>query len=314
MGKKLELTNEQINDILNLNKKGLKDREIADIYQIGRTTVGKIINQHGIYRRPSLDKRVDSVMKLYNEGKNQTEIYKELHMDRKNVRKILKDHNVDVNKNSWKPKYMIDTQYFDNIDTPNKAYILGFLYADGNLTQHGYGIRLFLQDRDKNILEDILAELKSNYPLHFYDYSYKPNHRNQYGIFISNKYMFNSLLNCGLTPNKSLTLKYPTCIPDKYQKDFLRGYFDGDGTLHSSKNGKNCNFISTNDFCIVAKDIIESHVGVNCGVYQYDENGITSILQISGGKQVTKFLSWIYENSDLKLKRKYLKYRECFSA
>lgn len=313
-GYKLNLTDKQIEDILKLHNDGLKDREIADKYGIGRTTVGQILNKHGISRMLPLEKRVDDVMRLYNEGKNQTEIYQELHMDWKNVRKILKENNVDITKNSWKHEYKINEHYFDKIDNPDKAYIIGLLYSDGNLGKHNSDVKLFLQERDKKLLEDILSKLDSDYPLHFYDYSNKPNHQNQYGFIITNRFFYKTLLQYGLFPNKSLTLKYPTNIPNEYQRDFIRGYFDGDGSLHCSKNGKNCNFISTYDFCMKAKEIIESNVGVHCSVYQYYDNGITSTLQISGGKQVPKFLSWIYDDCELKLERKYLKYLDCFAA
>ena len=313
-GQKLNLSDEQIKDILKLHNNGLKDQEIADIYQIGRTTVGKILNNLGISRRPPLEKRVADVLRLYNEGKNQTEIYQELHMDQKNVRKILKDNNVDVTKNSWKHTYKVDEHYFDKIDNPDKAYIIGMLYSDGNLSKNNYDVKLFLQDRDKKILEDILHKLNSDYPLHFYDYSNKPNHKNQYGFIISNRFFYKSLLQYGLFPNKSLTLKYPTNIPNKYQRDFIRGYFDGDGSLHCSKNGKTASFVSTYDFCMTAKKVIEKELNIHCSVYQYYDNGITSTLQISGGKQVPQFLSWIYDNCDLKLERKYLKYLEYYVA
>ena len=116
-GYKLNLSEQQINDILKLHNDGLKDREIAEIYGIGRTTVGKLLNKHGIYRRPSLDKRVDDVMQLFNQGKNQTEIKDELHMDWKNVRKILKENNVDVTKNSWKHKYKMGIYLIANKHT-----------------------------------------------------------------------------------------------------------------------------------------------------------------------------------------------------
>lgn len=313
-GYNLNFSDEQINDILELHNKGLIDREIADIYKIGRTTVGKILNEHGIHRCLPIEAKADSVMKLYNEGKNQTEIYQELHMDMKNVRKILRKNNVDITKNSWKSKYKVNENYFDYIDMPNKAYILGFLCADGNVSKNGNEIKLFLQERDKHILEEILTELESNYPLHFYDYSNRPNQQNQYGFIISNKHMKESLLKLNVVPNKSLILEYPKNIPDELQKHFIRGYFDGDGTMHMSKNGITASFISTYDFCNSAKEIIKKFIDVNSSIYQYYDNGITSILQISGGNQVKKFLSWIYDDSDLRLERKYLKYYDYFVA
>lgn len=314
MPKGYKLTQEQINDILNLHNDGLKDHEIASIHNIGRTTVGKILIEHGIHRNPRIETKVDAVMELFNQGKNQAEIVRELHMSNDNVRKILRENTEDITKNSWKHKYIVDETYFDCIDTPNKAYILGFLCADGNISKKGNEIKLFLQEKDIDILKNILKELKSNYPLHFYDYSNRPNHQNQYGFIITSKHMCKSLSELGVVPNKSLTLEYPNAILPDLQRHFLRGYFDGDGTIHASKNGKNVNFIGTYNFCLNAKEVIESYIDVNCCIYQYYDNGITSILQISGGKQIPKFLSWIYDDADLYLERKYLKYHEYFVA
>lgn len=312
-GYKLNLSEEQINDICRLHNEGSTDREIANIYNIGRTTVCSILNKSGITNRNvSVESKEADVMDLFNRGKNQTEISKELHMDIKNIRKILIKNKVDIYKNSWRHKYNINETYFDCIDTPNKAYILGLLYADGNLSKNRYSIQIYLQERDKGILENILKELDSNYPLYFRDNSQKSNQQNQYGFIINNKHIYNSLLKYGLLPNKSLILKYPQNIPIELHRHFIRGYFDGDGSMHISKNGATCNFVGTFDFCNYAKNIIENNIDINCGVYSTCDNNVTSILQVSGKVQMSKFLSWIYDDSDLRLDRKYKKYYNTF--
>lgn len=72
----------------------------------------------------------DMVIKLYNKLGSSVDVGKLFNVGHKVITKILKEKGVDrvARKNR---QYKINEYYFDNIDTPNKAYILGFLYADG---------------------------------------------------------------------------------------------------------------------------------------------------------------------------------------
>lgn len=307
-GKKLSLSNNDLNDILNLHNQGLYDYQIAEKYNIGRTTVGKILKNLGIVnRRSSIENKIDKVLFLYNQGKNQNYISKELHMDIHNVRKILRENVENPNKNSWIPKYNINENYFDNFHTENQAYILGLLYSDGSLINNGYSIKLILQEQDKLILEKIRNEIQIERPLCYIN-TPKETQMNQWGLLINNKHMYNSLLELGLFQNKSLKLKYPNFISGGLQRHFIRGYFDGDGNIGIYKNHIGCSFVGTKEFCNKAKEIIEYNLDIYCGIYSISDNNITCTLNISGNKQMYKFLSWIYDNSELYLERKYNKY------
>lgn len=44
--------------------------------------------------------------------------------------------------------------------------------------------------------------------------------------------MFGDLSKHGCVPNKSLILKFPTTLPNELVNDFIRGYFDGDGSVY----------------------------------------------------------------------------------
>lgn len=312
-GQKANLSVADIEEIVNLYNSGKTQLYLANQYNISRQLIGKILKKNNvpIRKRTKItqeDKQL--VIELYFKTYNQSEISNILHMDVHNIRTILHDAGIKTNDTICHRIYDIDDFYFDNIDTPNKAYILGLLCADGNISRNNGSWKLTLQERDKNILIDICNELKTSRPLLKQSVSeyYKKNQQDQYMLYIGNQHMHDKLIEYGLVPNKSLVLEYPSIISQELQRHFLRGYFDGDGSSYCGKNGKNCSFMGTASFCDSAKRIIKKELGINANVYSYKNSPQTSVLYISGGKQVFSFFSWIYKESDLKLQRKYEKF------
>lgn len=84
----------------------------------------------------------------------------------KNLYSILRDNNIEIRDGKNK-KYKVDEHYFDYIDTPNKAYILGFLYADGCNMVNRYSVSLRLREDDKEILQKMKDEINSTRPLRY---------------------------------------------------------------------------------------------------------------------------------------------------
>ena len=113
----------------------------------------------------------------------------------------------------------------------------------------------------------------------------------------------------GMTPNKSLTLSFPD-ISENLLPHFIRGVFDGDGSIYKHKdNGYTLTITSTNDFCMSLKNIVEEKLNIHCGIYDaQNHNGITKVFTISGRIQTKKFLDWIYRDAELFLERKYNRY------
>ncbi len=122
------------------------------------------------------------------------------------------------------------------------AYILGFLFADGNIicTQRGAWF-WSLQITDKSIIERIKKTINSSHKI--YLKTRKDNQKQLYRLQIGSKEMCADLMLLGLIPKKSKVLKWPK-IPADYFSDFLRGYFDGDGGVWMGfKNKKQKNKI-----------------------------------------------------------------------
>lgn len=150
----------------------------------------------------------ERIIKLYESGLSQAKIGCIYNVGHYIIGKILKKCNVKIRDDSHKGrKYTIDENYFDVIDTPNKAYILGLLYADGCNYPPQHRVKLELQEKDKDILEQINQEITSNKPLFFNPLNSKNNNwQNTYRLDITNKHISDQLESLGIVQNKSLVL------------------------------------------------------------------------------------------------------------
>lgn len=198
-----------------------------------------------------------------------------------------------------------NVNYFDSIDTEEKAYWLGFLFADGALSQNNksYNIELSLKISDSNHVKKFAKAINKSKVL---DKVYRTR------CILGSKYMFNILSNYGCTIRKSLTLKFPdiNIFQDKNLiRHFIRGYFDGDGCI--SYGNKEHTYpiviiLGTEDFL----NGIQSIYGTNQKYRNANEGqNITKELSFAGSSAI-KFMHWIYEDSTIYLERKFNRYKE----
>jgi hypothetical protein len=135
-------------------------------------------------------------------------------------------------------KYTLNENYFEIIDSEEKSYWLGFIYADGFITkrkpghgQHVLGITL----AEKDHVEKFANSIGTNKPVKTYE------KKNAFGkkngssyehklALISNK-LVSDIEKLGVVENKTFLLSEIPTIPKEYIKDFIRGYFDGDGSV-----------------------------------------------------------------------------------
>ena len=139
----------------------------------------------------------------------------------------------------------INTQYFKEINSYNKAYLLGFIAADGAIVQNKNTntktLTITIHAKDIAILELLKLELNSS--LNIKDINYKSKSLQSYKLDVnhkrfntSKKEIVNDLESYSLTSNKSLTMPNLILnIPKNYRKAFILGYFDGDGCFIDSK-------------------------------------------------------------------------------
>ncbi|MFH1656793.1 MAG: hypothetical protein ABH956_03415 [Candidatus Nealsonbacteria bacterium] len=129
--------------------------------------------------------------------------------------------------------YLLNEEFLDKW-SPKMAYVLGFWFADGYM-RHEKSYRVVFSSGDYQSLLDIRKCLESNHRI------IERNDRD-FQLIIFSKKLYLRLLNLGGKRRKSRDIKFPK-VPLKYLSDFIRGYFDGDGsvfytTYRSTKNKK----------------------------------------------------------------------------
>lgn len=133
-------------------------------------------------------------------------------------------------KNLRSNKYSLNHNYFDVIDNEEKAYCLGFLFADGNVCKNGYYINIDLAKCDVGVLDYFVSLMYSEKP----PYIKRQIDNCQYlKLTISSKHMAHVLIEHGCVPAKTKVLEFPRhdVLPQKLYRHFIRGYFDGDGSI-----------------------------------------------------------------------------------
>jgi hypothetical protein len=155
---------------------------------------------------------------------------------------------------------VIRHDYFAQVDSPVKAYVLGWLASDGNVKTDGNVITLRIAAEDEAAIQLVRDELA---PLHKITYYKAPHGKKLMAAFaVTSRQMKQDLIQLGVTPNKSLTLQYPPIL-SWLDNSFLLGHFDGDGSLFKSGRAWRWTIISASPtFLPAVQDRIEGVVGI----------------------------------------------------
>lgn len=241
------------------------------------------------------------------------------------VRNFLKKHQVPIETNRYYPmsKYTFDTHWLDELDCEEKFYFLGFFAADGNvdLSNGNYRARVKIQRGDRKLLERFNELLQNTRSID--DGVEKPRAKwcredyiEYYSVLqLGNRPFCERLIELGMVPNKTFVLKFPDYIPDEYLKHFVRGYFDGDGSisLMYSPNGKTARATTgfssgSKSFLKDLKKKLKKQIGIHSEIKPL--HGKTWSLDIDRMEDILPFLNWMYEDAHIYLQRKYDRYIE----
>ena len=194
---------------------------------------------------------------------------------------------------------------FEKIDTEEKAYWLGFLYADGCVSFSESKVELSLAEKDLHHIEKFKAFMGVNNKICYREKS------KAYRISFRSEKCKNDLIDKGCTPRKSLTLNFPTeqQVPTYLIKHFIRGYFDGDGWFTNTDSCFQVGIIGTQNFLQGFLDTV-NNINIQNKIFNvHRENGAKRY--IFGARQdVTNFLNWIYKDAAVYLDRKYEAYQD----
>ena len=297
--------------IADMYTNGMTQQEIADIYQCSQNTISRVMQNIGLSVRPNglTKEQVEQMYELYKKGFRLPQIADIYNVDRHTIGRAFKKNGFVTDRKT----YHCDEHYFDNINTQDKAYIIGLLWADGcNQLERGI-VTIQLQERDQKILEQSKNVSCNERPLHKTELNNRnPNWQNSIRLTWQSRHMAEILNNYGMVPRKSLVLEFPDWLDESLYPHFIRGYMDGDGSIYYSqqRNVFRASMIGTKMFVDIVKDICEK-VGVKTSLYHKNEhNDITYNLYTTSNSGTFTFLNWIYKDANLKLERKYNKYQQ----
>jgi hypothetical protein len=204
-------------------------------------------------------------------------------------------------------KHIVNEHFFDELDK-NSAYILGFIYADGNVAwdeaKGYYTLTITAAEKDKVHLEAIRSHLSSTKPL-LYSESTK-----SYRMIVNNKTICKKLISLGVIPRKSLVVSFPK-LPANLQSHFIRGVVDGDGNVRYVSRKRSPYFEITissgsKGFLISLADLVDKNIGIQVNLRKIGTNTYQVQYSCAKGK---KFGDYIYSDASLYLERKYKEYK-----
>jgi len=100
-----------------------------------------------------IERHLNEIGVLYEQGSSLAKISNKLSIEYQALKKLFKDNNIKVRKGyDYSRKYNLNENFFDKIDSEEKAYMLGFIYADGNNLFKINRISIQLAKKDEDIL------------------------------------------------------------------------------------------------------------------------------------------------------------------
>lgn len=297
-------TYEEIGFVLNRSK--------DYIYNLVKTfkskyNINKVIS---FYDYLVITQQIQQVVGQYLNGVSMKEIGKQYNVSERTIAVCLEKESVDIRPVGKISK--INQDIFESIDNELKAYTLGLIMSDGNVSESGNTISITLTSDDDYILEQINNELlegKGNIVK-----SHKNDKKPRSVLQFNGKKIKQDLNKYGIVPNKTHKLyMLPKNIPENLYHHFIRGLFDGDGvcSFYTSHNTQKVRI----GYCAVEENFTKDYRDFLCNTIGLKRNKLFntgSCWQCSWAslKDINSFFNYIYDDAHIYLGRKYKKIKD----
>lgn len=210
-------------------------------------------------------------------------------------------------------RIQFNTRYFMTLDDEHKAYWIGFLFADGSIQRTDKKVlqpnrlSLSVNEQDVSVIEKFADDIDMSHDniRHYYArQGYKPG--NFACVYCNSVDMVNDLISHGFTLLKKDRSILP-CLPKELQNHFVRGYFDGDGSISSSE----FNITSEGNIVPLIYEILVKECSLSRTKISYTKNSYR--IRWGGRDSMEKIGTYLYENATVYLERKFVKFCDsCF--
>jgi len=294
------LNKNQQKEVIIKRLEGNSIMHLAIEFNVSVKTIQRIIK--GIHLRTN-NKRVvlDSaeVIEKYKELNKISEVAKFFKVSESTIKEVLKKANFKWDSSVTGRFHFFNENFFATIDTEEKAYWLGFIFADGSIHKNGNRINITLKENDLIHLEKFAKEI-----------NYKGKIANVIttkacSLTLYSKKMSSDLVKLGCMSDKSSKIVFPDTdiVPLYLQSHFMRGYFDGDGCLTSSKR-PTFSIVSNYVFIEKFQELLINELNIS-KTKLYKHKGQNTYSLIYGGvKMIKKIVQYLYKDSNIFLDRK----------
>lgn len=310
-------------EIVRLAGEGVNSRQAAIRVGVSQSYAAKIMKENGVFvnhkRRNGdpLEWHRDEIIRLYvEEGWGVDRIGTKYGANGGTVLQFLRRRGVQI-RPLRHYAHPVDESFFDSIDTPEKAYVLGLWMADGSVSTKP-NISLAMTDGDA--VRKAAACLKYGGPIKVLPPRGKMKHE-QYQIRIGSRRLVDALTRLGCVPRKSWSAKFPAgdLVDPSLHPHLVRGWFDGDGAMyrHSAKTGRSywtwfvC---GTKDACEGIHAAVLAATGVSCYLTASNPNSesghVTYKCVTMSDEKIKNICDWMYRGSTVHMDRKHDRYRE----
>lgn len=247
---------------------------------------------------------------LYKKYKSGNKIASFLNVDPKTIYIWMKNHGIISNIGSQGGrKHFFNERYFEKIDKPEKAYLLGFITADGCVyngsNKTSFRFQMNLKESDSYVLDFLQKEIESDYKIQFKEVAFdKSGKKSRSALLKINSTAFcKDLISLNVVPRKSMKESIPLKkIPKEFLRYFVLGYFDGDGSISYTKSSPHISILGSKKMCEQLNKIFVDN-GIDQNVF-FDRNKKIFGLRINNTKNKIKLYNFLYKDHVFFLKRK----------
>lgn len=277
-------------------------------YNLNDTEIKRILKKNGCVTRTK-EISIESVILDYKSGVTATKLAEIHGVPASLIKTRLEDNNTHILSASKRQrKHFWNEDFFADIDNQYKAYWLGFMFADGNVSSRLQSIKIALNSKDRGHLEKFCRDLDYVGPGAIFESMSKTSYGDSLCSAVTpwSRKLCLGLIGKGCVPNKTYLDPSPMDIPSGLARHFIRGVVDGDGGIYLYPNAQSLEVVGSRNLLEYIVDNVpfqmselQKHKSIwrvrTCAEYSYE------------------VIEWLYSDCEISLDRKQARADEVFA-
>lgn len=272
--------------------------QIAHKNEVGKSTIQRKLKKFGL-TKPRISWTAGEIQTLIENYKTAESVHL-LFPTRTKSSVYHLAHKLGLSRPIRKRYKQVNEDFFTKW-TKESCYVLGWMFSDGNVSKNERTFGFHLSEKDVNILKKIKKVMESEHNIYFRD--------NSIEFRVHSKKMCEDLISLGCMPKKTLKINFPENMPKKYINHFVRGYFDGDGSImFNYPNTIKIRIVGNEKFIDALRKTVAKRIKIETPKIKKVEDNLWQTEFY--GNNARRFCNWVYKDMGyLYLERKYTRFK-----